>query len=191
MAAPALAPTVRVQQSAIDVAAESALLTDGRRDIGALVTFTGLCRDEAGRLSALELEHYPGMAERAIGAIAADAIARFSLLGLTVIHRYGSMQPGDTIVLVAAAASHRQAAFDAASFVMDFLKTDAPSGRRSIWRPAAPAAGWMRARRTIRRGHAGAPARDASQIAGFSRRNRTSISTSRPKMTGSRHTIGP
>lgn len=118
--------TVCVRQDAIDVAAETAALTDGRRDVGALVTFTGLCRDEAGRLDALELEHYPGMAERAIGRIAEEAVARFSLLGLTVIHRYGRMAPGEAIVLVAAAASHRQASFDAASFVMDFLKTDAP-----------------------------------------------------------------
>ncbi|SIP94134.1 molybdopterin synthase subunit MoaE [Rhizobium sp. RU20A] len=145
MAATSGAARVRVQRDAIDVAAESALLTDGRRDIGALVTFTGLCRDEAGRLSALELEHYPGMAERAIGAIAADAVTRFSLLGLTVIHRYGSMQPGETIVLVAAAASHRQAAFDAASFVMDFLKTDAPFWKKEHL-SAGGTGGWVDAR---------------------------------------------
>jgi molybdopterin synthase catalytic subunit len=119
-------PTIRVQPADFDLAAEVAALTAGRHDIGAVVTFTGLCRDEQGSLSALELEHYPGMAEAEMQHIGQLAIERFSLLGLTAIHRYGKILPGENIVLVIAAAPHRQAAFDGASFVMDFLKTSAP-----------------------------------------------------------------
>lgn len=119
-------PTIRVQRDDFDAAAESRLLTAGRRDIGALVSFVGLCRDEAGALSALELEHYPGMAEAEMMRIAQLAIDRFSLIGLTAIHRYGRIEAGEQIVLVIAAAPHRQAAFDGANFVMDFLKTSAP-----------------------------------------------------------------
>jgi molybdopterin synthase catalytic subunit len=119
-------PTIRVQSQDFDVQAEMDALIAGRRDIGAVVTFTGLCRDEQGRLSALELEHYPGMAETEMGRIGELAIERFSLLGLTAIHRYGKIAPGENIVLVIAAAPHRQAAFDGASFMMDFLKTSAP-----------------------------------------------------------------
>lgn len=122
----ALQPVIRVQQKDFDLQSEIAMLTDGRRDIGAVVTFTGLCRDEAGSLDALELEHYPGMAEAEMRRIGDLAIARFSLLGLTAIHRIGKIQPGENIVLVIAASSHRQAAFDGANFVMDFLKTAAP-----------------------------------------------------------------
>lgn len=121
-----VAPVVRVSREDFDLARATRALADGRTDVGAVVTFTGLCRDEAGRLSALELEHYPGMAEAELSRIATEAIARFGLLGLLVHHRYGKMLPGENIVLVAAAASHRQAAFDGANFVMDFLKTGAP-----------------------------------------------------------------
>lgn len=119
-------PTIRVQHDDFDAAAESRLLMAGRRDIGALVSFVGLCRDEAGTLSALELEHYPGMAETEMQRIGDLAINRFSLLGLTAIHRFGRIEAGEQIVLVIAAAPHRQAAFDGANFVMDFLKTSAP-----------------------------------------------------------------
>jgi len=118
--------TVRIQPGDFDIAQEISALTGGRADIGAVVSFTGLCRDEGGRLSALELEHYPGMAERAIRAIAEDAVQRFALTGITAIHRHGAIAPGGNIVLVVACASHRQAAFDGASFLMDYLKTDAP-----------------------------------------------------------------
>lgn len=118
--------TIRVQADDFDAARESALLTEGRTDIGAVVSFTGLCRSENGRLSALELEHYPGMAESVMQQIALQASERFGLLGLTAIHRYGRMEPGSNIVLVIAAASHRQAAFDGANYVMDHLKTGAP-----------------------------------------------------------------
>ncbi len=120
------APTIRVQREDFDPAAESQVLSAGRKDIGALVSFVGLCRDEAGTLSALELEHYPGMAETEMTRIAELAIDRFSLLGLTAIHRFGRIEAGEQIVLVIAAAPHRQAAFDGANFVMDFLKTSAP-----------------------------------------------------------------
>jgi molybdopterin synthase catalytic subunit len=123
---PVVDPVVRIQAEDFDVAAEVAALTAGRTDIGAVVTFSGLCRDEEGRLSALELEHYPGMAEGEIGRIASEAVERWSLQGLTAIHRYGKIAPGENIVLVIAASSHRQAAFEAANFLMDYLKSRAP-----------------------------------------------------------------
>jgi molybdopterin synthase catalytic subunit len=123
--------TIRIQAEPFDVAAETATLTATRRaDIGALVAFTGLCRDEGGRLTALELEHYPGMAEAEIDRIAAQAEKRWPLLGLTVIHRFGRISPGEEIVLVLAASAHRMAAFEAASFMMDYLKTQAPFWKR-------------------------------------------------------------
>ena len=123
---PAARPHVRIQAEDFDPAKEADALSRERTDIGALVTFTGLCRDEAGRLSALELEHYPGMAEAEITRLAQKACARWPLTGLTVIHRYGRIAPGARIVLVAAASAHRQAAFEAANFMMDYLKTHAP-----------------------------------------------------------------
>lgn len=119
-------PRIRVQSQDFDLQSEIDAVTAGRKDIGAVVTFSGLCRDEHGALSALELEHYPGMAEAEMRRIAEIAIERFSLLGLTAVHRYGKIIPGENIVLVVAAAPHRQAAFDGASFMMDFLKTSAP-----------------------------------------------------------------
>ncbi len=122
----AVEPTVRIQRRDFDAAAESARLTAGRSDVGAVVTFTGLCRDEAGTLAALELEHYPGMAEAEIGRIARQAAERWPVSGLTAIHRFGRIEPGENIVLVVAASAHREAAFAAASFVMDYLKTRAP-----------------------------------------------------------------
>lgn len=122
----AVRPTIRIQAGDFDAAAEVAAMTRGRTDIGAVVTFCGLCRDENGQLSALELEHYPGMAEAEIGRIATEAVGRWPLQGVTVIHRYGHMKPGDNIVLVVTASTHRQAAFEAASFLMDYLKSRAP-----------------------------------------------------------------
>ena len=119
-------PAIRVQREDFDLQAEVKALSAGHHEIGAVVTFSGLCRDEGGSLEALELEHYPGMAEAEMTRIGTLAIERFSLRGLTAIHRYGRMSPGENIVLVIAAASHRQAAFDGANFVMDFLKTAAP-----------------------------------------------------------------
>lgn len=127
---PTVTSEIRIQREDFDAAAETRRLTAGRQDIGAIVTFCGLCRDEGGRLAALELEHYPGMAEAEIGRIAAEAVARWPITDLTVVHRYGRIAAGDNIVLVAAASSHRQAAFEAASFLMDFLKTRAPFWKR-------------------------------------------------------------
>ncbi|MDO3432265.1 molybdenum cofactor biosynthesis protein MoaE [Rhizobium sp. CBN3] len=118
--------TIRVQREDFDLQAEVDLLSKDKAGIGAVVTFSGLCRDEGGRLAALELEHYPGMAEAEMSRIGKLAVERFALLGLTAIHRYGKIAVGENIVLVVAAAPHRQAAFDGANFVMDFLKTAAP-----------------------------------------------------------------
>ena len=140
-------PTIRIQAEVFDLAAESDRLSDGRADIGALVAFTGLCRDEGGMLSALELEHYPGMAEEEIGRIAAEAAGRWPLLGLTIIHRHGRIAPGEPIVLVLAASSHRQAAFDAASFLMDYLKTRAPFWKKEH-RKDGTIGGWVSAKDT-------------------------------------------
>ncbi len=120
--------TVRIQREPFDAAAEASKLTRGRNDVGALVTFTGICRgEEAGEpIAALTLEHYPGMAEAEIERHVEEAKARWPLMGVTVIHRYGRIAPGEDIVLVATASSHREAAFAAAEFLMDFLKTRAP-----------------------------------------------------------------
>lgn len=118
--------TIRVQTENFDAAAESGALIRGRTDIGALASFIGFCRDEAGALEALELEHYPGMAEEEIARIADEAERRWPLLGLTVIHRYGKILPGEQIVLVLCASVHRGAAFAACEFLMDFLKSRAP-----------------------------------------------------------------
>jgi molybdopterin synthase catalytic subunit len=122
--------SVRIQAEDFDVAAEVAALSQGRPDIGAVVTFTGLCRDEGGRLAELELEHYPGMAEAEAARVVEDARARWPLSGVTVIHRYGRILPGQNIVLVVTASAHREAAFQAASFLMDYLKTRAPFWKR-------------------------------------------------------------
>ena len=118
--------SVRIQREDFDAAAESRALTQGRTDVGAVVTFAGLCRDEGASLSALELEHYPGMAEEEIGRVVAEAESRWPLLGVTAIHRFGKIAPGENIVLVVTASSHRAAAFAAAEFLMDYLKTRAP-----------------------------------------------------------------
>jgi molybdopterin synthase catalytic subunit len=104
----------------------STSLCAGRTDIGGIVAFTGICRDEGGALEALELEHFPGMAEAELGRVADQAIARWPLMGLTIIHRHGRITPGEDIVLAIAASAHRRAAFEAADFMMDFLKTRAP-----------------------------------------------------------------
>jgi molybdopterin synthase catalytic subunit len=119
---------VRLQREPFDAASEAAQLRRGRGDIGAIVTFTGVCRqDEAGALLvAMTLEHYPDMAEAEIARHVEAAERRWPLLGVTVIHRYGRILPGEDIVLVLTAAAHRQDAFAAAEFLMDYLKTRAP-----------------------------------------------------------------
>jgi molybdopterin synthase catalytic subunit len=122
-------PTIRVQEQDFDPAREIAGLSAGRTDIGAVVSFSGLCRADDG-LTALTLEHYPGMAEVEIKRHADEALARWPLQGLTIIHRYGRITPGQNIVLVVTASSHRQAAFEAAEFLMDYLKTNAPFWKR-------------------------------------------------------------
>ena len=149
--------TVRLQREEFDAAAEAAALTRGRTDVGALVTFTGICRGaESGEpIAALTLEHYPGMAETEIERHVADAMQRWPLLGVTVIHRHGRIVPGDDIMMVATASSHREAAFAAAEFLMDYLKTQAPfwkqveAATRKTWVEAkeaddAAAARWQK-----------------------------------------------
>ena len=121
-----MTPTIRIQSEPFELKAETARLTEGSRDIGAVVTFTGLCRAEDERLAALELEHYPGMAEAELERVAVLTAERFPLEGLTVIHRTGLIRPGEEIVAVIAASRHRKAAFEAADFLMDYLKTSAP-----------------------------------------------------------------
>jgi len=124
-------PTIRVQAEDFDAAAEARALSQGRADIGALVSFVGLCRDEGGRLAALEIEHYPDMAEAEIARAVAEAEARWPLLGVTVVHRFGAIRPGEQIVMVATASAHRGAAFAAAEMLMDYLKTRAPFWKRA------------------------------------------------------------
>ncbi|MGL4324857.1 MAG: molybdenum cofactor biosynthesis protein MoaE [Beijerinckiaceae bacterium] len=137
--------TIRVQAERFDAAAEAARLTGGRRDIGAVVTFTGLCRDEGGTLAALELEHYPGMAQEELTALAQQAAQRWPLLGLTVIHRYGKIAPGEDIVLVVTVSAHRRAAFEAADFLMDYLKTRAPFWKKEHHTDGSTG-GWVEAK---------------------------------------------
>jgi len=118
--------TIRIQSAPFDAAAEIEALSRLGEDVGAVTSFTGFCRSEGGRLAALELEHYPGMAEEEIASVVTEASTRWPLFGATVIHRHGKMVPGDGIVLVVTASSHRTASFDAANFIMDYLKTRAP-----------------------------------------------------------------
>jgi molybdopterin synthase catalytic subunit len=154
---------VRLQQEDFDASAEAATLTRGRTDVGAVVTFTGICRgSEVGEgvgtaervaaksvaaksVAAMTLEHYPGMAEAEIARHVEEAERRWPLLGVTVIHRYGRLVPGDNIVLVVTAAAHRGEAFAAAEFLMDYLKTSAP-----FWKQEERADGsqWVAAKAT-------------------------------------------
>jgi molybdopterin synthase catalytic subunit len=124
--------TIRIQEADFDVAQEIAALTKARTDIGAVVTFSGICRgsDKGEPIAALTLEHYPGMAEAEIARHADEALSRWPLQGLTIVHRFGRIAPGENIVLVVTASPHRQAAFEAAEFLMDYLKTNAPFWKR-------------------------------------------------------------
>jgi molybdopterin synthase catalytic subunit len=137
--------TIRIQQADFDIAREIAALTKGRTDSGAVVTFSGICRGTEGgdAIAALTLEHYPGMAEAEIARHAETAASRWPLTGLTIIHRVGRIEPGENIVLVVTSSVHRQAAFEAAEFLMDYLKTHAP-----FWKREESAAGtnWVDAR---------------------------------------------
>ena len=137
--------TIRIQEADFDTAREIAVLTHGQTDIGAVVTFSGICRgSERGEdIAALTLEHYPGMAEAEIARHAEQAMSRWPLQGLTVIHRSGRIRPGENIVLVVTASQHRQAAFEAAEFLMDYLKTSAPFWKRE---ERAEGTNWVEAR---------------------------------------------
>jgi molybdopterin synthase catalytic subunit len=129
---------ILVQEAPFDFGAEAAGFAAGRRDMGAVVTFTGVVReDEAGALEAMEIEHYPGMTEKALGAIAGEAVARWSLGDALVIHRYGRLVPGETIMMVATAARHRKDAFEAAEYLMDYLKSRAPFWKKEITKAGA------------------------------------------------------
>jgi molybdopterin synthase catalytic subunit len=142
-----LSLTVCIQREDFDIGAEIAQLTRGRTDVGAVATFTGICRadESSGRVAAMTLEHYPGMAEAEIERHVEEARERWPLLGVTVIHRVGRFAPGENIVLVIATSSHREAAFAAAEFLMDYLKTRAP-----FWKKEERAGGdnWVEARQS-------------------------------------------
>jgi molybdopterin synthase catalytic subunit len=151
------AATIRIQQADFDIAQEIAALTKGHSDVGAIVTFSGICRgSENGEpIAALTLEHYPEMAEAEIKRHTDEAMSRWPLTGLTVVHRVGRITPGENIVLVLAASAHREAAFKAAEFLMDYLKANAPfwkreeSARGTSWieahdRDDAAAARWTK-----------------------------------------------
>jgi molybdopterin synthase catalytic subunit len=137
--------TIRIQQADFDIAREIEGLTRGRTDIGAVVSFSGICRgnEDGNAIAALTLEHYPGMAEAEIERHAATAISRWPLSGLSVIHRVGRIIPGENIVLVLTASQHRQAAFEAAEFLMDYLKANAPFWKRE---ESAAGTGWVDSR---------------------------------------------
>lgn len=140
--------SVRVQEEPFDLGAEVDRMTAGRRDVGAVASFVGIAREDnpdegAEPVIAMTLEHYPGMTERQLAEVEAEARRRWPLLDSLIVHRYGRFEPGDPIVLVATLSSHRQAAFDACAFLMDFLKTRAP-----FWKQEETASGtrWVAAR---------------------------------------------
>jgi molybdopterin synthase catalytic subunit len=136
--------TVRVGEADFDIGAEMAALTAGRADIGGIGAFVGVVREDGKGLTALTLEHYPGMTERALEDIANVAETRFRLLGCTIVHRVGRLAPGANIVLVLAAAPHRQDALDATAFLIDWLKTKAPFWKKESFADGAEA--WVDAR---------------------------------------------
>lgn len=132
---------VRVQEAPFDVGAEVSSFGNGRTSMGAIVTFTGIVRDlPEAPMEAMEIEHYPGMTEKALRSIAGQAVERFSLGDVLVIHRFGRLVPGETIMMVGTAARHRADAFAAAEFLMDYLKSRAPFWKREI---TASGADWV------------------------------------------------
>src|ERR1700686_1520654 len=137
--------TIRIQEADFDIAREIAALTQGRTDIGAVVSFSGICRgsEDNEPIAALTLEHYPGMAEAEIKRHADEAMTRWPLTGVSVVHRVGRITPGENIVLVLTASQHRQAAFQAAEFLMDYLKANAPFWKRA---ESTAGTGWVEAR---------------------------------------------
>ncbi len=135
---------IRLQADPFDYGAESAAFAAGAgRDAGAVVTFLGLVRDDGGSLTRMEIEHYPGMTEATLTAIADQALSRWPLTGLLILHRHGTLMPGEPIMMVATAARHRQAAFEAADFLMDYLKSRAPFWKKEF---RADGADWVQAR---------------------------------------------
>lgn len=133
---------VLVQSAPFDIGAESVAFTKGAAGAGAIVTFTGIVRDLSGGLAAMEIEHYPGMTERAISGLVAEAAERWSLIDALVIHRHGTLRVGEPIMMVATAAAHRAAAFAATDFLMDYLKSRAPFWKKEI---TASGAEWVAA----------------------------------------------
>ena len=138
--------TVRVQRTDFDIGAEIAALSAGRTDVGGIGCFVGTVRESAvgRRITAMSLEHYPGMTERAMARIALQAEQRWDLLGCTLVHRVGRLEPGANIVLVAVASAHRQAALDATAFLIDWLKTRAPFWKKETFADGDDA--WVEAR---------------------------------------------
>ena len=134
---------VAVQPALFDPGAELTAFTAGVRGAGAVVSFTGLVRDEGGSIAGMEIEHYPGMTETAISGMVGEAVARWSLSDAMVIHRYGPLKPGEAIMMVATAAPHRGDAFAAAEFLMDYLKSRAPFWKKEI---GADGATWVAAK---------------------------------------------
>ncbi|MEX5727809.1 molybdopterin synthase catalytic subunit [Rhodovulum iodosum] len=133
---------IRVQSARFDFGAEAGTFAAGHTDAGAVVTFTGIVRRDGG-LARMEIEHYPGMTERALEKIAAEAMARFALADCMIVHRHGPMEPGEMIMMVATAARHRADAFAAAEFLMDYLKSRAPFWKKEY---DADGAAWVAAR---------------------------------------------
>ena len=134
---------IAVQPAPFDIGAETSAFAAKAAGAGAIVTFTGLVRDNGGKIAAMEIEHYPGMTEKAIAAIAAEAAVRWSLVDVLVIHRYGALQPGEAIMMVASAAPHRADAFAAAEYLMDYLKSRAPFWKKET---TADGAEWVSAK---------------------------------------------
>ncbi len=136
---------IRIQSEAFDPGTELTAFSSNRRDAGAVVTFTGLVRDEGGTLEAMEIEHYPGMTEKAVAEMAVEAQMRWSLNDVLVIHRYGALRPGEIIMMVATASPHRADAFAAADFLMDYLKSRAPFWKKELSREGES---WVEAKET-------------------------------------------
>ncbi|MCB2129754.1 MAG: molybdenum cofactor biosynthesis protein MoaE [Rhodobacteraceae bacterium] len=134
---------IRVQREPFDFGEECGRFGQDGRNVGAVVSFLGVVRDDSGDLASMEIEHYPGMTEKALGAIADAAMSRWDLADLLVIHRFGALAPGEAIMMVATAARHRAAAFEAAEFLMDYLKSRAPFWKKEIRREGSA---WVQAR---------------------------------------------